>query len=87
MPKVYKKGCAPKDAVYIGRPSIWGNPFVIGADGNRAQVIQKYREYLMADPALVVRAKEELRGRDVVCYCAPLACHGDVLIEVANADI
>ena len=69
--------------VYIGRPSKWGNPFVIGRDGSRADVIAKYRAWIVAQPALM-NALDELRGRDLTCWCAPLACHGDVLIELAN---
>lgn len=69
--------------VYIGRPSKWGNPFVIGRDGSRAEVIAKYRAWIVAQPALM-NALDELRGRDLVCWCAPLACHGDVLIDLAN---
>jgi hypothetical protein len=33
---------------------------------------------------LLMQALPELRGRDLVCWCAPCACHGDVLIELAN---
>ena len=69
--------------VYIGRPSKWGNPFVIGRDGSRAEVVAKYRAWIVTQPALM-NALEELRGRDLVCWCAPLACHGDVLRELAN---
>ena len=69
--------------VYIGRPSKWGNPFVIGRDGSRAEVIAKYRAWIVTQPALM-NALDELRGRDLVCWCAPLACHGDVLIELAS---
>lgn len=70
--------------VYIGRPSKWGNPFVIGKDGDRAMVIKKYREWIMAQPKLIEAAKIELRGKILACWCAPYACHGDVLSEVAN---
>jgi hypothetical protein len=73
------------NTVYIGRPSIWGNPFEIGKDGTREEVIEKYREYLDERPELKERAKKELRGRNLKCWCAPLPCHGDVLLEVANA--
>lgn len=73
-------------AVYCGRPGPWGNPFRIGKDGNRAEVVAKFREWLMAQPDLVAKARAELRGRDLVCWCAPLACHCDVLAEVANAE-
>jgi len=69
--------------VYIGRPNKWGNPFVIGRDGSRAEVIAKYRAWIVAQPELM-GALDELRGRDLVCWCAPLACHGDVLRELAN---
>lgn len=69
--------------LYIGRPSKWGNPFVIGRDGSRAEVIAKYRAWIVEQPALL-NALDELRGRDLICWCAPLACHGDVLVELAN---
>jgi hypothetical protein len=69
--------------VYVGRPSKWGNPFVIGKDGTRAQVITKYRAWIVQQPALI-RALEDLRDKDLVC-CAPEACHADVLVELANA--
>ena len=75
----------PKGAVYIGRPSKWGNPFAIGRDGNRAEVILKYCEWLEGQPDKMAQAKLELAGKGLVCFCAPLACHGDVLLEVANA--
>jgi hypothetical protein len=79
--KVGKRSSAMQ--VYIGRPSKWGNPFVIGRDGSRADVIAKYRAWIVAQPALM-NALDELGGRDLICWCAPLACHGDVLIELAN---
>ena len=69
--------------VYIGRPSKWGNPFVIGKDGTRDEVIAKYREWLLAQPALV-EALPELSGKVLGCWCAPQACHGDVLAELSN---
>lgn len=79
--KVGKRSSATQ--LYIGRPSKWGNPFVIRRDGSRADVIAKYRAWIVAQPALM-NALDELRGRDLVCWCAPLACHGDVLIDLAN---
>lgn len=86
MAKVLNKkhGGVPSGAVYIGRPSKWGNPFVIGRDGTRAQVIAKYRAWLLRNDALMA-ALPELRGKDLVCWCAPSPCHGDVLLELANA--
>jgi hypothetical protein len=75
---------APFD-VYIGRPSKWGNPFVIGRDGNRERVIEKYRAYVLATPALLAAVKPELKGKVLGCWCAPQSCHGDVLAELADS--
>lgn len=90
MPKVWNKHIGmfrcPPGAVYVGRPTVWGNPFIIGVDGTREEVIQKYRLWLQRYPELVARAKRELKGKDLICWCAPRACHADVLLEIANAD-
>ncbi len=83
-----KRYSAPADAVYIGRPSKWGNPFVIGKDGDREQVIEKYRWWLtttLAGDALFQAARRELVGKDLVCWCSPEPCHGDVLLVAANS--
>ena len=75
----------PAGAVYIGRGGKWGNPFRIGPDGDRAAVIVTHKRWL-ADQHHLLRALDELRGRDLVCFCAPLACHGDLLARLANAN-
>jgi hypothetical protein len=74
----------PAGAVYIGRGSKWGNPFWIGPHGDRATVIAKHGQWLTEQHHLL-RALDELRGRDLVCFCAPRACHGDLLLRLANA--
>ncbi len=86
MCKVLNKHQAgvPADAVYIGRGSKWGNPFRIGPDGDRAAVIAKYERWL-CDQRHLLLALDELRGCDLVCFCAPRACHGDLLLRLANA--
>ena len=85
MPRVWSKRDrgVPADAVYVGRPTKWGNPFVIGQHGDRDEVIRLYRERLAGSPAML-RAVRELAGRDLVCWCSPEACHADVLVEFAN---
>jgi len=75
---------APKRAVYIGRKSKWGNPFTIGVDGNRDEVIQKYSDWLHSQPNLLAQVQRELKGKDLVCFCYPAKCHGDILMQVAN---
>ena len=67
--------------VYIGRPSIWGNPFVIGRDGNRSEVIDKYEDYIRQTPKLL-ELLPELKGKALGCYCSPKPCHGDVLVKL-----
>lgn len=69
--------------VYIGRPSKWGNKFTIGPDGTRAEVIQKYREWIMTQPELL-NSLHELKGKKLGCYCHPKSCHGNVLAELTN---
>lgn len=68
--------------VYIGRPSKWGNPFEIGKDGTREQVIQAYEEWVVTQPHLVA-ALPDLRGKTLGCWCAPKPCHGDVLVRLS----
>lgn len=75
---------APPGAVYVGRPSKWGNPFYLCATRGREQSLAEFRAYLRDRPWLVAAARAELAGRDLVCWCAPLACHADILAEVAN---
>jgi len=70
--------------VYIGRPSKWGNPFVIGKDGDRSEVVKKYKTWLMKQPHLLNSIWEELNGKTLGCFCSPEACHGDVLVEILD---
>lgn len=74
---------------YVGRPSILGNPFVIGPDGSRLEVIRKYEKWFkdkiendrIANGLIIEMVRElEQTGRLVlICWCAPLACHAEVI--------
>lgn len=66
--------------VYIGRPGKWGNPFVVGKDGTRTEVIEKYRIWLLNKPELLTKIVE-LKDKVLGCWCSPQACHGDVLVD------
>lgn len=66
----------------IGRPGKWGNPFYIGPDGTREEVIGKYRKWITGPGIYKLKDLEELRDKRLGCYCAPLPCHGDVLKEL-----
>ena len=78
-----KKG--EKFDVYIGRGSVFGNRFVIGRDGNRSEVIEKYRVWLWGEVKRggeVVKRIEELRGNERLgCFCGEGKCHGDVIVR------
>lgn len=66
--------------VMIDRSSDWGNPYVVGQDGSREEVIDAYRSYLMGKKSLLKRLDAgELSGKLLVCHCCPEGCHGDVL--------
>lgn len=67
--------------VYIGRPSKWGNPYVIGKDGTRDEVIQKYEEHVRSSKILM-RALPSLDGKVLGCWCGSKRCHGEVLIKI-----
>ena len=67
--------------VRIDRRTKWGNPFVIGVHGSREEVIEKYRQYILSRPDLLA-ALPELKSKRLGCWCAPLPCHGDVLLQL-----
>lgn len=86
QPRVWNKHNpnTPSAAVYIGRGSKWGNQFKIGEHGNRTKVIRLYDDWIYYQIVEGYLDVEELRGKDLVCFCAPLPCHGDILLELAN---
>lgn len=78
--------------VYIGRyykPFVdkhsfkWGNPFVIGEDGTREQVIELYKNWILTQ-SFLLKSLPELRNKILGCWCDKKSCHGDVLIELLN---
>jgi hypothetical protein len=69
--------------IYVGRPSQWGNPFSIGHDGTREEVIEKYRKWVLAQPDLMAQIGK-LKGKVLGCWCAPQACHAEVLVELSE---
>lgn len=84
----------PEGTITVARPSAWGNPFKLGeavevgserVTLDRDLMIALYRRWLLEHPELVERAREELAGHDLACWCAlDEACHADVLLRVAN---
>ena len=70
--------------VYIGRGSKFGNPYCIGRDGNRADVIAKHKVDFYNNPELQEAVWNKLKGKILGCFCAPQACHGDTYVEYIN---
>jgi hypothetical protein len=87
----------PENTVYVGRPTKWGNPFVVGKPGgaftalvkDRRHAWQLYRSIASDKPDLVAAARSEL---NLACFCPPPTqpyepdcCHAAVLLEIANS--
>ena len=74
--------------VYIGRGSMWGNPFKMGSEADREQVIQAYKKYLtkaILHGEIGVIELKTLKGKRLGCYSKPKGCHGDILAKIVNA--
>lgn len=97
MPRVLNKRIhgVPKDAVYVGRPTKWGNPYSHKSGtlarykvATRDEAVDAFERALLLkfelDPGAKKRLQDELRGKDLVCWCAPARCHADVLLKYAN---
>ncbi|CAH5695370.1 DUF4326 domain-containing protein [Enterobacter hormaechei] len=74
--------------IYCGRGTLWGNPYAIGVDGDREEVIRKFkydfdRDYLKGGAEFKEKLKA-LRGQTLGCHCKPYACHCDVLSQYLN---
>lgn len=67
----------------IDRTTGFGNPFIIGRDGDREEVIAKYKEYAENDP-WIQKNLHKLAGKRIACWCAPDPCHGDVLADMVE---
>lgn len=89
----------PPNTICVTRGTLWGNPFVVRDDlppgakvgmsyfavANVTEAVDTFREYIKECPDLIEKAKRNLRGKDLACWCAPgEPCHGDVLLEIAN---
>ena len=79
--------------VYIGRGSKWGNPFSHIPNSmapfpvdSREDAIRAYENWILNQPELLAAAKTELKNKVLGCHCAPMKCHGDILLKIANLD-
>lgn len=75
--------------VYIGRGTVWGNPYQIGQDGDRDEVIRKFaydfdRGFLKVHQDFE-KHLSKIKGKVIACHCKPAACHGDVIAAYVNS--
>lgn len=89
--ELYRRWCKaqflvfdPAQFVNIMRPGPWGNPYVIGVDGDRDEVLRKYSSSVLSEAGFREQVESALRGKTLVCCCAPEPCHGIYLARVAN---
>jgi hypothetical protein len=84
MTKLVNQRKTKRFQVNIGRGSPFGNPFEIGKHGDRQQCVQLYREYFYKRILTDTDFRDKvlsLRGKILACWCAPLECHGEIIIE------
>lgn len=86
MPRVWNKRLhnVPPEAVYVGRPSNWGNPYVLGKDGARGSTIARFEAYARGRLGYEPDWLAPLVGKDLVCWCSPDPCHADVLMRLID---
>lgn len=87
MPRLYNlkdKIAFPATAQRIDRSSPWGNPFFIGIDGSRAEVCRLFDAYARWRLKVQPDWLEPLRGKDLICWCAPEQCHGETILRLLD---
>ena len=74
--------------IYIGRGSIWGNPFStkdskysVNRVDTKEEALLRYEQYILSRPELCMKLKE-LEGKTLACFCKPKDCHGDILVKL-----
>lgn len=78
----------PQNTVYVGRPSCWGNPYVVTPGLTAVEAVKRYRDDVTKRAGTLARIRDNLRGKNLACWCGlDQPCHADVLLELANADI
>lgn len=77
------------NAVLIDRRTPWGNPFPMDNGNTRDEVVNQFDLWVhISDDPKAVWIRDHihaLKGKRLACHCAPLACHGDILAEMADA--
>jgi len=93
LPEKYKEKIVhckkQKYDIYVGRPSIFGNPFEISKDGNRLEVINKFENYFLHKINTDLQFKnavDKLKGKVLGCWCYPKDCHARIIIDYLEGE-
>lgn len=76
----------------MDRQTRWGNWHYVGwcktckTTHERGEAVEAFKQDLKERPDLIDAARTHLKGKDLVCWCAPAKCHADIWVEVANGD-
>ena len=81
-----RKWVEKPENVYIGRPSKWGNPYIISGEQNREKVVELYEQYIKTNRVLL-RDLHQLRGKNLGCVCYPQLCHGDIIQRLLQEEM
>jgi len=96
MPRVLNKrtDIIPPDAIYVGRPSKWGNDMTLRElkeifpsytlEELHQEAVNWFRRYAAARLEREPDWLKPLKGKDLVCWCSPLPCHANILLALAN---
>lgn len=80
-----KTDIIPSNSLYVGRPNKYGNPYKIGKDGTREEVILKYKKYLwnkLQNKDWKNQFIKDIANTEyLVCWCSPMACHASIIIK------
>ena len=83
----------PENAVYVGRPTRWGNPFKVREYCSRTEAffrqeaVDRFSAWIEGQPLLQADIQRELAGKDLACWCrTDHPCHADVLLRIANQE-
>lgn len=84
-PKVYHSNDLSRGhAVYVGRGTDWGNPFILREEHQRDHVCDLFERYAIWRTVVEPDWLKPLRGKNLCCWCAPKRCHADTLLRLAN---
>ena len=79
------------NAIYVGRPTVWGNPYVVGSELMNGETLTAEKAVELYEQHLVDNFSERdirhcLHDKDLACWCAlDEPCHADVLLRIANS--